>query len=298
MVVTEPLKNGAIGMVIDTARHCDLSAPNAAPSSAVSEVSSTISLPPVVSTNSLIKPEDQEGAVTVVSQLMAQRQNNIVHAISPEPVQRNAVQLPSGMVSSENTQSLYCQIPDPKQAVDENQGCHKDGSPVEPEIVYFEGMCFYPMCPTRELGINVKLKLLEEFNPTSSLLLLASKYVTPGYTTKPLASSVTTIPASIDAVHPERPSLVEPFTDLVNTAAATSTASTIAALQKTATSTASAIAALKTAASNAAALGGGTDSSTSATPSLLSTTVSDVELEHRCTDALDFHTINVAATAT
>ena len=176
-------------------------------------------IPPVVSSNSLIKQEDHDHE-NHKQQLQGHYQ---VHAISPDTTSQNTIHLPSG------TPLLHVQ----------NQA---GAQQLEPEIVDFEGMCFHLMSPTRELGINVKLQLLKEFNPSSSLLKLASKYAAQGYTntSQTDASSIPEkIPVTIDTVQSDRPSLLEPFTDILSTAAAAaaaSTASTIAALQNNAAS--------------------------------------------------------------
>jgi hypothetical protein len=180
---------------------------------------SVSSIPPVVSTNSLTKQEDHGGPTIESMKQQLEPKTNRVHSISPETTCNNKMHFPSGGGN------------------DVTAG-HQAGPQAEPEVVDFEGMRFYLMSPTRELGINVKLKLLEEFNPASSLLRLASKYkyATTEYTTKcetdhSAATIPEEIPITIDTVQNDRPSLLEPFTDIVSTAAATSTASTIAALQ-------------------------------------------------------------------
>lgn len=245
--------------------------------SSISDPSGT-SIPPVVSSNSLIKQEDNEDGAT------SESKKHQVHSISPETTCHNRIHSPSGEVSDTTTGQAYSHMRKAVHLHIKQQNPNQDVQQGEPETVDFEGMCFYLMSPTRELGINVKLKLLEEFNPTSSLLRLASKYVTAEYTTKPqmdhpaTATSIPeTIPITIDTVQKDRPSLLEPFTDIVSTAAATSTASTIAALQ--------------TAVANASAA---YDSIPATAPSLMSSAKPDTALETRCMDALDFHSINVA----
>lgn len=211
-------------------------------------------IPPVVSSNSLIKQEDHDHD-SHKQQLPSHYQ---VHAISPDTTCQNTIRLPNG------TSLLH---------VNQNQA---GSQPTESDIVDFEGMCFHLMSPTRELGINVKLKLLEEFNPSSSLLKLASKYGAQGYanvskTDTSAASSIPEkIPTTIDTVQNDRPSLLEPFTDILSTAAATSTASTIAALQNAAATSTEYVA-------------------VPATP-----TNTSPPLESRCVDPLDFHSMNVA----
>jgi len=250
LLANNPSKNGtnaiptAPNAIMDAASPRDVTYTTVMAKSPLSDASAT-SIPPVVSSNSLTKHEDHE-------------ENHPVHAISPETTCHNTIHLPNSTpqlrMEPSNTQT-------------------------ESEIVDFEGMSFHLMSPTRELGINVKLKLLEEFNPSSSLLKLASKYVTAGYTTitqtgNVAASIPETIPITIDTVQSDRPSLLEPFTDIVSTAAATSTASTIAALQ--------------TAAAN----------SMTYEPIPASTTpppmVSSPTPESRCMDPLEFHSISVA----
>jgi len=265
---------------------------------------SATSMLPVVSTNDLIRPEDQEAAFVAIDGRqqhirMWERQNNRVHTITPE----TRIHSPSdiGVASTTCTDSVggsvacaQVQVPSPKSELqqpgynnkhqDSNNG--KPPSQTQLEYVHFEGMDFHLMPKTAELTIDVKLKLLEEFNPESSLLQLASKYVTPGYTTEPI---VTTIPATtstlmplalvkptIDAVHPDRPSLLEPFTDLVGaTALATSTASAIASLKSAAEAAVN---------NNERTNTTGTTATSSAPPSF--------ESSHM--DALDFHTAAVA----
>ena len=245
---------------------------NAAPlyRSPLSNLAAT-SLPPVVSSNSLIKHDDHKDNTLESKKQQGGQKNYEVHSISPETTYRNPIHQPSSAGSEVASGHPCSHIRNVRQHHIEQQNSNQVGPKAEPEIVDFEGMCFYLMSPTRELGINVKLKLLEEFNPASSLLRLASKYVTAGYANSPADHSTPTIPETIpitiDTVQDDRPSLLEPFTDIVSTAAATSTASTIAALQ--------------TAVANSAAF----EPIPTSTPS---------SLETRCMDALDFHSINVA----
>ena len=254
------------------------------------------SMLPVVSTNDLIRPEDQEAAFVAIEGRqqhirMLERQNNRVHTITPETMIHPPSDIDIGVVASTTcTDSVggsvaYAQVQVPSTKSEQQQpGYNNKPLQTQLEYVHFEGMGFYLMPKTPELTIDVKLKLLEEFNPASSLLQLASKYVTPGYTTEPI---VTTIPATtstpmslvmptIDAVHPDRPSLLEPFTDLVSATAL-------------ATSTASAIASLKSAA--AAAVNNNETTYTTSTTARSSATPS-FESSHM--DALDFHTAAVA----
>lgn len=240
--------------IMDTAAPRDVTYTTVMAKSPISDASAT-SIPPVVSSNSLIKHEDHEEHPDSRNQYQ-------VHAISPETTCHNTIHLPN------STPQLHL--------------THQASNPqAEPEIVDFEGMCFHLMSPTRELGINVKLKLLEEFNPSSSLLKLASKYVSAGYTTITQTDHVAatipeTIPITIDTVQSDRPSLLEPFTDIVSTAAATSTASTIAALQ--------------TAAANAVTY----EPIPATTTPMISSPKPEAPLESRCMDPLDFHSITVA----
>jgi len=256
LLANDPSKNGtnaipnAPNAIMDTAAPRDVTYTTVMAKSPLSDASAT-SIPPVVSSNSLIKHEDHE-------------ENHQVHAISPETTCHNTIHLPN------STPQLHM----------EHQSSNPQG---EPEIVDFEGMCFHLMSPTRELGINVKLKLLEEFNPSSSLLKLASKYVTAGYTsiaqTDHVAATIPeTIPITIDTVQSDRPSLLEPFTDIVSTAAATSTASTIAALQ--------------TAAANSVTYE--PIPATTTPPPIISSPKPESPLESRCMDPLEFHSITVA----
>eukprot|EP00536_Pseudo-nitzschia_multiseries_P011831 jgi/Psemu1/308604/fgenesh1_kg.425_\ len=159
--------------------------------------------------------------------------------------------------------------------------------------IQFEGESFFLMPPTRELGINVKLKLLKEFNPQSTLLQMASKYVTPGYTTEPIVTS-TPAPAKIphvptvEAIHPDRPSLVEPFTDLVGaTGSAASTASAIAALH-----TAAAAAAAQNNEPASAAATAAAAAATNAPSLLTGQSRSVVALESRIVDPFDLQIMN------
>jgi len=223
------------------------------------------SLPPVVSTNSLTKQEDHGGRTIESMKQQLEPKTNEVHSISPETTCHNQIHFPGG------------------GGYDVAAG-HRAGPQAELEVVNFEGMCFHLMSPTRDLGINVKLKLLEEFNPASSLLRLASKYKyasttehTPKCKTDHTAAATIPeeLPITIDTVQNDRPSLLEPFTNIVSTAAATSTASTIAALQA--------------AAENSAALNNEQSIfGTTTTPPLLAAS------EPRCMDALDYHSTNVA----
>lgn len=243
--------------------------------SPISDASAT-SIPPVVSSSSLIKQEDHE-ATELKNQL--EQQNNQVHSISPETTYRNPIYLQS-VQGSDIVASHVCNARQHDLGVKRTDYV---GPQAEPQIVTFEGMCFHLMSPTRELGINVKLKLLQEFNPASTLLQLASKYVTPGYATKPQTADVAasvpeSIPITIDTVQDDRPSLLEPFTDIINTAAATSTASTIAALQT---------ALENSTVSNERVQG------TTTTP-LLPSLVSNSTLESRCMDPSDLSLMNVA----
>lgn len=258
------------------------------------------SILPVVSTGSLMKQEDQETGSTIVGSLqhtdILDQTNDCVHNISLEAKPRSAIPPPAdtGAASSNATAdgSILYGMKSPPNYGQQNStivGRSKEGL----EKVSFEGMSFHPMVPTRELTINVKLKLLEEFNPASSLLQLASKYVTPGYTTEPIVSTtpapsrVPSLP-TIDAVDPDRPSLLEPFTDLVS-----ATASAAAA------STASAIAALHSASADSAKYNGSISPTSIATHSFMPTTITPnvAPLESRCMDALDFHTINLTSAA-
>jgi len=243
---------------------------------------SASSIPSVVSSSSLIKQEDHE-AITIESEKQLEQQNNQVHSISPETTYRNPIHLQS-RAGSDFVDGHACNgVSNNRQHRLEDRRTNHVGPQAEPEIVTFEGMCFYLMSPTRELGINVKLKLLEEFNPASSLLRLASKYVTPGYITKPqtddVAASVPeSIPITIDTVQDDRPSLLEPFTDIFSTAAATSTASTIAALQ--------------TALANSTAINNEPIPTTTNTP-FLSSSISNITLESQYMDPSDYPLINV-----
>jgi hypothetical protein len=224
-------------------------------------------LPPVVSTNSLTKQEDHGGRTIESMKQQLEPKTNQVHSISPETTCHNQIHFPGG------------------GGYDVTTG-NRAGPQTELEVVNFEGMCFHLMSPTRDLGINVKLKLLEEFNPASSLLRLASKYKyasTTEHASKrqtdltAVATIPEELPITIDTVQNDRPSLLEPFTDIVSTAAATSTASTIAALQA--------------AAENAAALNNEQAMSgiaTTTAPPLM------VSSEPRCMDALDYHSTNGA----
>mmetsp|Transcript_11707 Transcript_11707/g.24153 ORF Transcript_11707/g.24153 Transcript_11707/m.24153 type:complete len:301 (+) Transcript_11707:1-903(+) len=242
LLANDPSKNGAnataANAIIDTAAPRDVTY-----TTVLAKSPSPSNIPPVVSSNSLIKQGDHEDN--------GQNQYH-VHAISPETTCHNAIHM------SSNASQLHTETSNQSQQ--------------QTEIVDFEGMCFHLMSPTRELGINVKLKLLEEFNPSSSLLKLASKYVAAGQTTTDHVTIPSTIPITIDTVQSDRPSLLEPFTDIVSTAAATSTASTIAALQ--------------TAAANAVTY---EPISATTTPPPMSSP-SKPGLETRCVDPLDFHT--------
>eukprot|EP00533_Pseudo-nitzschia_delicatissima_P015168 CAMPEP_0197261970 /NCGR_PEP_ID=MMETSP1432-20130617/256_1 /TAXON_ID=44447 /ORGANISM="Pseudo-nitzschia delicatissima, Strain UNC1205" /LENGTH=460 /DNA_ID=CAMNT_0042726267 /DNA_START=48 /DNA_END=1430 /DNA_ORIENTATION=- len=242
LLANDPSKNGAnataANAIIDTAAPRDVTY-----TTVLAKSPSPSNIPPVVSSNSLIKQGDHEDN--------GQNQYH-VHAISPETTCHNAIHM------SSNASQLHMETSNQSQQ--------------QTEIVDFEGMCFHLMSPTRELGINVKLKLLEEFNPSSSLLKLASKYVAAGQTTTDHVTIPSTIPITIDTVQSDRPSLLEPFTDIVSTAAATSTASTIAALQ--------------TAAANAVTY---EPISATTTPPPMSSP-SKPGLETRCVDPLDFHT--------
>jgi len=260
LLANDPSKNGtnSNNAIIDNGAPPDVAYTTVMAKSPLSDPSST-TIPPVVSSNSLIKQEDHDHES---NKQQLDQGHYQVHAISPETTCQNTIRLPS------NAPLLHIQHQNPNQA-----GIQQ----AEPEIVDFEGMCFHLMSPTRELGINVKLKLLEEFNPASSLLKLASKYVSQGYTSispndnNAAATSIPeTIPVTIDTVQSDSPSLLEPFTDIVSTAAATSTASTIAALQSAAANSTEYVAVPATTAP--------------ASPSL----------ETRCMDPLDFHSINVA----
>jgi len=272
LLANDPSKNTA-NTFIDTAAPHDVNMTTVLGENSISDAYAT-SIPPVVSSNSLIKHEDHEATSIESKKQQLERQNNQIHSISPETTCHNPIHLPSSGGSDVTTEHPYSHVTNTRQHHIEHQNSNQVGPQVEAEIVNFEGMCFYLMSPTRELGINVKLKLLEEFNPASSLLRLASKYIPAGYTTKSKVENATTtipetIPITIDTVQNDRPSLLEPFTDIVSTAAATSTASTIAALQ--------------TAVANYAGLSN--DPSLTATPLLLSSVKSD--------DALGFHSINV-----
>lgn len=248
--------------------------------SPISDTSST-SIPPVVSSSSLIKQEDHE-AIPTESKQQLEQQNNQVHSISPETTCRNPIHL-QNVAGTDLVAEHVCNA---RHHHLEVRRTNNVGSRNEPEIVTFEGMCFYLMSPTRELGINVKLKLLEEFNPASNLLRLASKYVSPGYTTKSQTDNVAvgvpeSIPITIDTVQDDRPSLLEPFTDIISTAAATSTASTIAALQ--------------TALANSTAINN-EQIPTTTTPPMLPSSISNTTLESRCVNPSDVPSMNVAST--
>ena len=231
---------------------------------------SVASLPPVVSSNSLTKQEDHEDAKQ--SELTSCQ----VHSISPETTHHSPLHPPSDGVTNE------CHGNDPGQFHFGQQTVNH----AEPEIVDFEGKCFYLMSPTRELGIHVKLKLLEEFNPASSLLQIASKYVTTDCTTKSQTDGAdttipNTIPITIDTVYTDRPSILDPYTDFVAASGATSTAS--------------AIAALRIAASSAAVRNNKSISTVhTTTVPLTSFTTSDATLDTNCIDPLDFHSMNIA----
>jgi len=255
---------------------------------------------PVVSSNSIMKPEDQEASSNTsqgkqIGQML-ERQNNHIYTVSPETTYRNQIQLPNNVagpssIESAGQSTVLTQVSPPSFRQQTGSYVLQDSGGIRPSKIVFEGKMFFLMPPTRELGINVKLELLKEFNPESSLLQMASRYVTPGYTTEPIVTTTTvptTIPLmpTIDAVHPDRPSLLEPFTDLIGATGS-------------ATSTASAIAALHTAAAAAAVTSNGTTSVATATnvPTLVpSNPRSDVALETRSTDPLDFHSINGSAT--
>jgi hypothetical protein len=246
-----------------------------------SDVSAT-SIPPVVSSSSLIKQEDHEATNIESKKQQLEQQNNQLHSISPLTTYRNPIHLSSSETSNVITGHIYRDMRNNRHHCDKQNNFTHGRPEAEPEIVTFEGMCFYLMSPARELGINVKLKLLEEFNPTSNLLRIASKYVTCGYTSKSQTNHSAAcvpekIPITIDTVQDDRPSLLEPFTDIISTAAATSTASTIAALQ--------------TALTNSTAL----NIEPIPTPRpILSSAISNVALDTRGTDPLDFHSMNVA----
>eukprot|EP00534_Pseudo-nitzschia_fraudulenta_P001862 CAMPEP_0201129996 /NCGR_PEP_ID=MMETSP0850-20130426/38526_1 /ASSEMBLY_ACC=CAM_ASM_000622 /TAXON_ID=183588 /ORGANISM="Pseudo-nitzschia fraudulenta, Strain WWA7" /LENGTH=492 /DNA_ID=CAMNT_0047399621 /DNA_START=222 /DNA_END=1700 /DNA_ORIENTATION=+ len=245
---------------------------------------SATSIPPVVSSNSLIKQEDHE-AISLERKQQMERHNNQVHSVSPETTYHNAIHLSSTGGPNANTSHLSTHMRNHAQLHNEHQNTHQAMQQRGLEIAGFEGMHFYVMPETRDLGIDVKLKLLKEFNPASSLLQLASKYVTVGYSTQTQSEYTSTtipetIPMTIDSVREDRPSLLEPFTDVVSTAAATSTASTIAALQA--------------AAANAAAINNEAAAPTAA-PVLLSSMQPDAALETRYIDPLDFHTISVTS---
>jgi len=243
---------------------------------------STTRIPPVVSSSSLIRQEDHEATTIELKKQQFEQQNIQLHSISPETTHRNPIHLANNEGSDIDAGNIYSDSRSVRQHRVEQQNSMHVRSEAEPEIVIFEGMCFFLMSPARELGINVKLKLLEEFNPTSNLLRIASKYVTCGYTAKSQTNHSATsvpekIPITIDTVQDNRPSLLEPFTDIISTAAATSTASTIAALQA--------------ALANSTAL----NSEPISTPRpLLSATISNTALETRCMDPFDFHSMDVA----
>lgn len=279
LVSSDPSKNTpnaiptATNTILDAAPRQNLNAATILCKSQISDASVT-NIPPVVSSSSLIRQEDHEGTNNEPNKQQVEQQNNQLHSISPETTYHNPIHL----LNCEGSNVVAGHICSDMRSTRHHCVTQKN-SPVrpelEPEIVSFEGMCFYLMSPARELGINVKLKLLEEFNPASNLLRIASKFVACGYTAQSQTNhSVTSvpekIPITIDTVQDDRPSLLEPFTDIISTAAATSTASTIAALQT--------------------ALENSTAHNTEPIPNprpMLSSTISNV-------NPLEFHSVNVA----
>jgi len=287
LVANNPSKNTTNGVpsdpstIIDNAVPHDVTVTTVLGKSSISDVAAA-SIPPVVSSNSLSKQEDHDVTTIESKKIQPEQLSNEVHSISPETTFHKAIHV-SGSEGSNVPTKYPCDVRNSMQLHIEHQNFSQSGRQEKPEIVKFEGMHFHLMSPTRELGINVKLKLLEEFNPTSSLLRLASKYVTTGYTMKSEtdnhAVSVTpkAIPITIDTIHNDRPSLLEPFTDAIYTAAATSTASTIAALQ--------------TAVANSTPLT--SESIPTTTPSMSLSANSDDLVENRFIDVFDFHSTNV-----
>jgi len=288
LVANNPSKKTTNGVPTAPSAIIDNTAPHDVPvttvlgKSSILDVTAT-SIPPVVSSNSLIKQEDHDVTAIESKKMQLEQQSNEVHSISPETTFHKAIHV-SGSEGSNVFTGYPCEhVRNSIQLHIEHQNFTQAGPQEKPEIVKFEGMYFHLMSPTRELGINVKLKLLEEFNPASSLLRLASKYVTTEYTTKSEidnnAPSATpeTIPITIDTVHNDRPSLLEPFTDAIGTAAAASTASTIAALQ--------------TAIANSTALTN--ESTPTTTHSMLLSAKPDDFVKNRFIDVLDFHSTNI-----
>jgi len=178
LVANDPSKNA----IIDTEAPHDVIMTSILGKSPFLDASAT-SIPPVVSSNSLIK-QDHEATTIENKKQHLEQQNNQVHSISPETTCHNPIHLPSSVGSNVTVGHKCGHMRNVRKIHIKQQNSTEVRPQAEPEIVNFEGMCFHLMSPTRELGINVKLKLLEEFNPASSLLRLASNYVTAGYKSK------------------------------------------------------------------------------------------------------------------
>lgn len=280
LVTSDPSKNdtntipAVTDNIVDSIAPRDVNCMNELSKSPISGKFAT-SIPPVVSSNSLIKQEDNDDTTNESKKKHEIKKYSQLHSISPEESCHSRIHLPSNRGFGVPARHACSRVRDTRLLNIEQQNLDQSESQVEPEIVTFEGMYFYLMSPTRELCINVKLKLLEEFNPASSLLRLASKYV-KSQTGNVSTMLPETIPISIDAVQNDKPSLLEPFTDILKTADKMSTASTTTTVKTVGTNSPAHKPICNTA------------------RSLLSSTKSDTAVENRSMDALDVHSINTA----
>ena len=155
------------------------------------------SIPPVVSSSSLIK--QHQDAIIIEEKHRHQLENNNnnnkhrFHTISPEATfsihtassngecsdNDNTIRGGEGKGNSSNSNNSNNSNKQDDEYYQRDQGIQQQQ---QQQIGHFEGMLFHIMSPTRELGVNVKLKLLEEFHPSSSLLKLASKFTTTNTT--------------------------------------------------------------------------------------------------------------------
>ena len=159
------------------------------------------SIPPVVSSSSLIK--QHQDAIIIEEKHRHQLENNNnnnkhrFHTISPEATfsihtassngecsdNDNTIRGGEGKGNSSNSNNSNNSNKQDDEYNQRDQGIQQpQQQQQQQQIGHFEGMLFHIMSPTRELGVNVKLKLLEEFHPSSSLLKLASKFTTTNTT--------------------------------------------------------------------------------------------------------------------
>lgn len=280
-----------------------------APDVTMSAMSDSRSIPPVVSSSSLI---NQHQDAIIIEEKHQRQLENHVHTISPETTfsihtasngnrecSDNNVIAICGGEGKDNSSNSNNNNNNTNKQDDEyykrDQGIQEQQQ--QQQIGNFEGMCFHILSPVKELGINVKLKLLEEFHPSSSLLKLASKFATTNSTDddvstgtkshRMISSTTSSVQKEQEVVPMQTTSNSDEdsmMTDVTTTSSSSSSSDVTMIAPETGTKTITPTTTTTCATTSLSLL----------SPSPSQEKSNNVLLEEtHCLDALDFHAINV-----